>query len=187
MFVKRKKDQHQRKVLMHRIADVRGGVSIAKSDIPSGAIVEGAIIAVADGKYHILPTALCIEALGASAKSVKVAKFHNFAIGQTVTKDAGAVASKITAIDDSNRAYDVLTLSAAIGEVKVGESIVAAKAVTTSNDSALLYEPFAVAGTSKDAEGDFVDVDAWLIGVTANLQAPASVINKLEGIVNIAK
>ena len=187
MFVKRKKDQHQRKVLMHRIADVRGGVSIAKSDIPSGAIVEGAIIAVAGGKYHILPTALCIEALGASAKSVKVAKFHNFAIGQTVTKDAGAVASKITAIDDSNKAYDVLTLSAAIGEVKVGESIVAAKAVTTSNDSVLLYEPFAVAGTSKDAEGDFVDVDAWLIGVTTNLQAPSSVINELKGIVNIAK
>lgn len=187
MFVKRKKDQHQRKVLMHRIADVRGGVSIAKSDIPSGAIAEGAIIAVAEGKYHILPTALCVEALGATAKSVKVAKFHNFAIGQTVTKDAGAVASEITAIDDSNKAYDVLTLSAAIGKVKVGESIVAAKAATTSNDSALLYEPFAVAGTSKDAEGDFVDVDAWLIGVTANLQAPASVINKMKGIVNIAK
>lgn len=187
MFVKRKKDQHLRKVLMHRTADVRGGVSIASSELPSGVILEGAIIAKSEGKYKLLPSAKCTEDLASSGKALKVEKYSNFAVGQFVTKDAGAVASKINSIDTTNKSYDVLNLAAVIGEVKAGESVVAATAATTSNDSTLLYQPFAVAGTSKDVEGDFVDVDAWIIGVTANIQAPASVVKELKGIVNIEK
>ena len=55
MTIKRRKDIETPRVLMHKIADIRGGVSIATSDLGGNYIPEGAVISAAvNGVSHVV-------------------------------------------------------------------------------------------------------------------------------------
>lgn len=185
MYVRKSKDTKAPKVLMHKIADVRGGVSLDTSAMIGEVIMEGAIIATNAGKYVLLPTAKVVEAVTSSGKVIKVAKNHGFKANDFVTAGENAVASKINTIDSSNKAYDVLNVATAIGALNIGDAVAGAKSATTSADSQFAFEPFAVAGTTKKVESAKTDMDAWVVGVTKNIVAPDSVVAKLKGIVNV--
>lgn len=81
---------------------------------------------------------------GDSALSIKVAKGSLAYVGMFI--GSGKKGAEVTAIDKTNKAYDVLTIKAAFGE-------------NIAKD-AVLFEATAVAGTSKKNTSNFVLFDA---------------------------
>ena len=81
MQVNRRKDVRTPRVLMHRIADIRGGVSVKASELGGDFLYEGAVLSAADekGLCHVVKIAHVVAEVGASDKTIKVKKGHNFA------------------------------------------------------------------------------------------------------------
>ena len=187
MTVTRKKDNRTPRVLMHRVADIRGGVSIKVSELGGDYLREGAVLSAPDGNglSHVVKVADVYAAVAAADTTVKVKKFHNFMVGQFVMVATGAKASTITAIDTSNKDYDTLTLDQALGEIALGGQLSEAAAKSTTTTSALKYAPKAIAGTGKSFEQNSnLDMDAWVIAVTKGNPLPSFIESALKGIIN---
>ena len=126
MTVKRRKDVRTPKVLMHKVADIRGGVSVNVSELGDDFLPEGAVLsAPVSGVCHVVKVAVAYEAAAADATSLKVKKYHQFKVNDVITLDAGGASVKITAIDKSNASYDTLTIAEALGAVALGVALVA--------------------------------------------------------------
>lgn len=189
MTVKRRKDANIPLVFMHKVADIRGGVSVKTEELGGDYLKEGAVIsAPIDGICHVVKVAEVVEQVGSSSTAIKVKKLHNFKVGDFVLADEKAVAAKITKIDTrTSKEHDTLTISEALGEIPVGGAIAEAKAGSTAseNESALKYTPLAVVGTGRIIEPNTnIIVDAWLIGVTKGNVLPTCVSKYLSGIIN---
>lgn len=190
MTVKRKRDVDTPRVFMHKLADIRGGVSVAASELGGDFLREGAILsAPVNGITHVVKTAQVVAEVAASGKAIKVKKLHNFKVGDIITSALGKAAHAITAINDSGKVYDELTIGTAIGALAIGDVIVEAKAEATgetSSKSELKYEPQSVNGTGKpfDPKSN-INTDAWVIGVTKGNICPAFIAEKLRGIINL--
>lgn len=187
MTVQRRKDSKTPHVLMHRVADIRGGVSVKASELGGDYLKEGAVLSAADesGVCHVVKVAEIVADVEETGTAIKVKKFHNFKVGDFAMVNVGGVAYDITGIDGSNKNYDVLTVSTALGEIKKGGFIVEAAEKSTGTDSALKYVPQSVAGTGKlIAPNQNIDTDAWLIAVTKGNPLPECVSAYLKGIVN---
>ena len=179
MTVKRRKDSATRPIFAHKIADVRGGVSVATSDLAGNYLAEGAPLYYTGGKWHALKHARVAEKATATATAVKVEKTHNLKIGDVLLATIGDKASSVTEIDTSNSSYDTITLSAALGTIEAGAVLLEAAAVQESTGSALKHTIDALNGT-----GNFfppnsnVITDAWLIGVIKDPGFPADALPK---------
>lgn len=190
MTVKKRRDDLTPRVFIHKTADIRGGVSVAASELGGNYLREGAILsAPVDGITYVVKTADVIAEVAAEDKTIKVSKFHNFKVGDCIMAEIDKVAHKITAIDDTNKKYDTITVNTAIGAIAIGGFIVEAAAEATGTDSskaALKYEPQSVNGTGKpfDPKSN-INTDAWVIGVTKNNPVPGFIIDKLKGIINL--
>ena len=190
MTVKRKRDVDTPRVFMHKLADIRGGVSVAASELGGDFLREGAILsAPVNGITHVVKTAQVVAEVAASGKVIKVKKLHNFKVGDIITSALGKAAHAITAINDSGKEYDELTIGTTIGALSIGDVIVEAKAEATgetSSKSELKYEPQSVNGTGKpfDPKSN-INTDAWVIGVTKGNICPAFIAEKLRGIINL--
>lgn len=190
MTVKRKRDVDTPRVFMHKLADIRGGVSVAASELGGDFLREGAILsAPVNGITHVVKTAQVVAEVAASGKVIKVKKLHNFKVGDIITSALGKAAHAITAINDSGKEYDELTIGTTIGALSIGNVIVEAKAEATgetSSKSELKYEPQSVNGTGKpfDPKSN-INTDAWVIGVTKGNICPAFIAEKLRGIINL--
>lgn len=186
MTVTRRKEDKTPRVIMHRIADIRGGVSVATSELGGDYLAEGAVLSAADenGLCHVIKTAQVAVAAQASDTSIKVAKGHNFAKGDAVTTKTGGAAYAITAIDTaSSKAYDTITVGTALGALEKGTVIFEAKAAGSA--SALKYTPQSLNGTGKPFRTDSnLNTDAWLIAVTKDYALPDSISKHLTGIIN---
>ena len=189
MTVNRRKDTRTPRVFMHKVADIRGGVSVNTEELGGDYLKEGSVLsAPIDGICHVVKVAEVVAEVQASEKAIKVKKGHNFKVGDFVLIDENAVAVKITKIDDAtSKESDTLTISEALGAIAIGGAIAEAKEASSASDnkSALKYAPLAVAGTGKPVEKKTnLDVDAWLIGVTKGNVLPACVSKYLTGIIN---
>lgn len=189
MTVTRRKDTRTPRVLMHKVADIRGGVSVNTAELGGDFLKEGSVLsAPIDGVSHVVKVAEVVAEVQASEKTVKVKKGHNFKVGDFVLIDEKAVATKITKIDDAtSKESDTLTISEALGAIALGDAIAEAKEASSETDkkSALKYQPLAITGTGKPVEKKTnLDVDAWLIGVTKGNVLPACVSKYLTGIIN---
>lgn len=185
MTVKRMKDTRVAKVFVHKLADVRGGVSVVTTELSGDYLPEGAVVsAPIDGKSHIVKFAKVVEDVAASGTSIKVAKNHHFKVGDVVFAEAGSAAYAISAINSSNAAYDVLTVGTTLGALSNGAYLFhAPEAGETAG--AFKYVPFAVLGSGQpiDPQSNLIS-DAWVIGVTKGNALPALVANELKGIIN---
>lgn len=190
MTVKKRRDDLTPHVFLHKIADIRGGVSIAASDLGGNYLREGAILsAPVNGITHVVKTAEVIAEVGATDKTIKVSKFHNFKVDDFVMTEPGKVAVKITAIDDSGKKYDTITVDTALGAIALGGFLVEAAAAASgaeNSKSTLKYEPQSVNGRGKpfDPKSN-INTDAWVIGVTRSNPVPAFLIDKMKGIINL--
>lgn len=186
MTVKKRRDDATPRYFVHKTADIRGGVSVAASELGGNFLREGAILsAPIDGITHVVKTAQVTAEVAAADKTIKVSKFHNFKVGDFVLAAIGGVAHKVTAIDDTNKNYDTITVNTALGAIPLGGYLVEAKAEATDK-AELKYEPQSVNGTGKpfDPKSN-INTDAWLIGVTKGNPVPGFLIDKLKGIINL--
>lgn len=186
MTVKKRRDDATPHVFVHKIADIRGGVSVAASELGGNYLREGAVIsAPVDGVTHVVKTGQTAAQVGQSDKTIKVKKFHNFKVGDAIMTEPGKVASAITSIDESNKAYDILNVKTALGTIELGGFIVEAKAEGES-ETVLKYEPQSVNGTGKEFDPKSnINTDAWVIGVTLGNPVPDFLISKMKGIINL--
>ena len=82
MTVTRRKDTRTPYVLMHKVADIRGGVSVNVSELGGDFLKEGSVLSTPDnGICHVVKVAEVVEAVTATGKTVKVKKWHNFKQG----------------------------------------------------------------------------------------------------------
>lgn len=185
MTVQRRKDSRLPHVFVHKVADIRGGVSVKTSELGGDFLHEGTVLSSPEnGICHVVKIARVVEE--ASDTSIKVKKGHNFRQGDYVMADEGGKAYAITAIDTTgNKDYDTITVGTAIGTVPKGGFLIEAKAESADTSSALKYTPLAVVGTGKPVlPNSNIDTDAWIIGVTSNNPLPACVTKHLTGIIN---
>lgn len=184
MTVQRKKETRTPKVFIHKIADYRGGVSVATSDLGGDYLQEGAVLSKpVDGICHVVKTANISAVASSTDKVISVSKGSQFKVGDFVMISLNGKATPITGIDKSGKTADKITLKAALGDVVVGDFLVEAKAEQTTSGAALKYEPFSINGTGKEVfQNDNINTDAWLMCVTSGNPLPSffnlkSVIN----------
>ena len=189
MTVKKKRDNSVPRVFVHKTADIRGGVAVAASELGGDFLREGAILsAPVDGLTHVVKTAQTTAEVQAAEKTIKVGKHHNLKVGDFILAALGAAAVKITAIDETAKTHDTITVDTALGAIPLGGFIAEAKEASTAEDkkSALKYEPQSVNGTGKpfDPKSN-INTDAWVIGVTKGNPVPGFILDKLKGIINL--
>ncbi len=187
MTVRKRKDTRTPRVIMHKVADIRGGVSVNISELGGDYLREGTVLSAPDnGICHVVKTARLTAEASTSDVNIKVDKYHNFKIGDYVMAATKAKAYAITAIDTSNKAYDTITIGTTLGvKIEKGASIIEAKAESASTTSELKYVPFAIVGTGKPIIPDTnLDTDAWVMAVTKDNPLPDAVASLLKGIIN---
>lgn len=187
MTVKRRRDADLASVLMHKVADIRGGVSVAVSDLGGDWLREGAVLsAPVNGLCHVVKYAKVVAEVAAAGKAINVAKGHNFKVGDYVMAATQAKAYAITSISTTNKEYDVLNVGTALGAISKGAFVMEAKEESADTASALRYTPCAVVGTGKPViAGENLDTDAWVIAVTKGNGMPATIATALKGVINI--
>lgn len=186
MTVQRRKDTQTPRVLIHRIADIRGGVSVNVSELGGDFLREGSVLsAPIQGICHVVKIAELTAEAAAADKEIKVKKGHCFKVGDFVMADEGGKAYAITAIATKEKTYDTITVGTALGAIAKGGFLIEAAAEATGTDSKLKFEPLSLVGTGKPvAQGQNFDTDAWVIGVTKNNPLPECVKKHLTGIIN---
>ncbi len=186
MTVSRRKDTKTPRVFMHKTADIRGGVSVNVTELGSDFLQEGAVLsAPKDGICHVVKVAQVTAQVAESDKTITVKKGGQFKVGDFILTKLGNKASKITAIDNSGKDNDKITIDAALGAIAIGDFIVEAKAASTTTTSELKYAPFSLTGTGKPIDPKSnLNVDAWVIGVTQGNPLPDFISEKLKGIIN---
>lgn len=173
--IDRRKDNRIVKCILHRVADIPGGVTVSVANLGGSALFEGTPIGVgANGMYTVCKTAQVITQAEANATTYEVAKGHHFKVGDRfATADCNG--QTITTIDKSDAAKDVITVGTTLGAV--------VKAGTCAFESSgankvLKVTPCAVAGSNWDVNPDeSLFVDAWVIGVVKKANAP--IVNNL--------
>lgn len=153
MDVKRTTEYQYMPFIVKELEDHVGGTSIALADLRKDidSVPPGAYIGVDDnGIGHILKCAPLLDDVGASAKTLKVQKNHQFKINDFVTsKDKADVkAYKITGVDTSNDDYDSLTVGTTLGvALDKGDSIIQVGAEDAVGGASVL--PYKFLGISK--------------------------------------
>lgn len=176
MTVSRRKDSDaSSSVIMHKVADIRGGVSVKTSNLGGNVLYEGTpVTAPKDGIVEVVKYAQLAKATANGDKTVVVTKRHNFAVGDKLAFGESTKAT-ITKIDTSATSTDTITISVIVG------GVFAKGAFIPEADST--KEPFAIVGETKEFSQDSnLAEDAWVIAVTKGLNP--EVAEKLKGVVN---
>lgn len=149
MYFKREREFQYHPGIEHILEDVQGGGTIDRKSL-AGAIFAGVkldelpplCLVVRDektGVFHALKTAKTVA--GGSGTTIRVAKNHLFAVGDFVALggDFKGASDAITAIDKSNKGYDVITVADSIGEPTEGLVLVSAKAKAEAGSAEQSY------------------------------------------------
>ena len=188
MTVTRKGDVETPRVIMHKVADIRGGVSVDVTELGGKYLREGTVLsAPVNGICHVVKVGTAVDAVAEVGKEIKVAKFHNFKVGDFVCVKVGGVAVKSDKVDASLKQYDVITLSAALGAIEAGGQIMEAAGAADGEKatSELKYKPLSIVGTGMPIEADTnLITDAWVMAVTKGNPLPEDIASELKGVIN---
>lgn len=186
MTIKRKIDSRVVKCILHRTADIPGGVGVSVANLGGSALLEGTPLGEGkDGLFEVCKTAKVLTQAEANATTYEVAKGHHFKVGDRFAAN-DCNGQLITSIDKSDVAKDVITVQTTLGKlVKAGDCAFESK----GGDTTLKVTPIAIAGSSEDvASGDNLWVSAWVIGVVREDNAPAvseTIKSALKGVVYV--
>lgn len=171
LTIKRKKDNRVVKCILHRVADIPGGVTVQVANLGGSALFEGTPIGKgSNGLYVVCKTAQVITEATDAATTYEVAKGHHFKVGDRFAT-AACSGQTITAIDKTDAAKDVITVGTTLG-AKIAAGTCAFE--SSGANKTLKVTPVAIAGSNYDVEnGDNLFVDAWVIGVVKEANAPA--------------
>lgn len=186
MTIKRKKDNRVMKCILHRTADIPGGVGISVANLGGSALLEGTPIGKGNGGlFEVCKTARVLTQAEANATTYEVAKGHHFKVGDRFAAN-DCNGQVIASIDKSNESKDVITVQATLGKiVKAGDCAFESKGANAT----LKVTPIAIAGSNEDVEnGENLWVSAWVIGVVRESNAPATndvIKTTLKGVVYV--
>lgn len=172
--IERSADSRVIKSILHRVADVPGGVTVKVAELGGAALKEGTPLAyaAADGMFHVAKTALIVSNAADDATTYDVAKGHHFKVGDKFGTE-GANGQAITAIDKTtNTDKDVITVGTTLGVAITAASKTVAFETNTGAKTPK-YAPTAIAGSNYDVvASDNLFVDAWVIAVVRVGNAP---------------
>jgi hypothetical protein len=172
--IERSKDSRVIKAIVHRLADIPGGVTVKVAELGGSAIVEGTPLAYAsaDGMYHVCKTALIVSDAANDATAYDVAKGSHFKVGDRFATE-GANGQLITAIDKTtNTDKDVITVGTTLGVAITAASKTVAFESAAGN-KVPKYVPTAIAGSNYDVvASDNLFTDAWVVAVVRSGNAP---------------
>ena len=188
MTVTRKGDVETPRVIMHKVADIRGGVSVDVTELGGKYLREGTVLsAPVNGICHVVKVGTAVKAVAAASTEIKVDKYHNLKVGDFVCVKVGGAAVKIDKVDASPKQHDVITISAALGANEAGGQIMEAESEANGDTTTakLKHQPIAIVGTGKPIEADTnLITDAWVMAVTKGNPLPADIATELKGIIN---
>jgi hypothetical protein len=170
--IKRQSDTRQVGCILHRVADIPGGVTIDISTLGGSTLLEGTPIGVgATGKYNVVKTAKMVTQAANNAVNYEVAKGHQFKVGQYI--GTGSVAYTITAIDKTTNAdKDVITLNTTLGVVCAVDLVLYEAAAESAAAAAAKNTAVAIVGSSYDiTASENLVVEAFVIAVVKETNA----------------
>lgn len=176
--IERKTDSRVNKAILHRVADIPGGVTVSVASLGGDTLQEGTPLCVgSNGLYEVVKTAAVVTAY-ASGTSLEVSKGSHFKVGDEIVDEAGTVSGVIAAIDKSTNAdKDVITLEEAFAKGLAKGALI----VLDGQGNAI-----AIAGSNYTVKpNDNLFVDAWVIGVVREGNAPvvtAAIKSQISGI-----
>lgn len=184
LTITRKKDNRVVKCILHRIADIPGGVGVSVANLGGAVLHEGTPIGEgANGLYKVVKTAKLYANASNTDTAYKVVKGHHFVAGDYITcgNNNGQL---ISSIDKSNAAYDTITVGTTIG---AAFNAGACMTETTGANKTAAVAPVAVVGESYDVvPGENLFVNAWVIGVVKTASAPVvsdDIKSALKGVI----
>ena len=187
--ITRSSDSRVVKALLHRVADIPGGVTVSIATFGGTALKEGTPIGAPDpttGLCLVVKTAEIITNAADDAVAYEVAKGHHFKVGDYFS--AGSASGQIiTAIDKTTSTVkDTITVGTTLG-VAITAGTIGAKAYqSTGVNQTASVTPIAVVGQNLDVvASDNLFVDAWLIAVVRESNAPpvnAAIKTALKGV-----
>lgn len=186
LTIKRKKDNRVVKCVLHRVADIPGGVTVQVANLGGSALLEGTPLGKgSNGLYVVCKTAQVITQANGTATDYEVAKGHHFKVGDRFAT-AACNGQTITKIDKSDAAKDIITVGATLGaQINAGTCAFE----SSGANKTLKVTPVAIAGSNQDVEGgENLFVDAWVIGVVKAANAPIvddSIKSALKSIVYV--
>lgn len=111
--ISRSNDSRVVKAILHRIADIPGGVAVRASVLGGPSLMEGTPLSIGtNGLLKVIKTAKVAEAYTSGDPSIKVEKGSHFVAGDKLSDADYTDVTVIASIDKSNAAYDLLTLTA---------------------------------------------------------------------------
>lgn len=170
MTIKRAKDNRVVKCILHRIADIPGGVTVKTANLGGTALFEGTPLGKGnDGVFEVCKTAQIVTKAEAIATTYEVAKGHHFKVGDRFATDA-CNGQSITAIDKSNATKDIITVGTTLGAV-VNAGTCAFE--SSGANKTLKVVPVAIAGSNEDVDANSnLFVSAWVHAVVRESNAP---------------
>jgi hypothetical protein len=138
--IERKSDSRIIKAIIHRLADIPGGVTVSVANLGGAALNEGTpLCAGSDGMYNVVKTGKVVTAYS-SGTSLEIAKGHHFKVGDKIADEAATMHATITAIDKTTNAdKDVVTLAGAFSSALAEDAKLILVAVTAVNHTGLAY------------------------------------------------
>lgn len=188
--IERKADSRVIKAILHRVADIPGGVTVSTGDLGGAALLEGTPMGLhTDGMFHVTKTALIVTDAANNATSYEVAKGHHFKVGDIIATE-GANGQTITAIDKTTHAdKDVITVGTTLGVAITAASKTVIFHAAATGGKVVKYPPTAIAGSTYDVvASDNLFCDAWLMAVLRTGNAPAvnaTLTGTMKGIIYI--
>lgn len=170
LTIKRKKDSRVVKCVLHRVADIPGGVTVSVANLGGSALFEGTPIGKgSNGMFEVCKTAQILTDATAAATTYEVAKGHHFKVGDRFAT-ASCNGQPITAIDKSDATKDIITVGTTLGAAITANTCAFE---SSGANKTLKVTPIAFAGSNEDvASGDNLFVSAWVIGVVKESNAP---------------
>ena len=170
LTIKRAKDNRVVKCILHRIADIPGGVTVKTANLGGTALFEGTPLGKGkDGVFEVCKTAQIVTQAEANATTYEVAKGHHFKVGDRFATDA-CNGQTISAIDKSDATKDIITVSTTLGAV-VNPGTCAFE--SRDANKTLTVVPVAIAGSNEDVDANSnLFVSAWVHAVVRESNAP---------------
>ena len=170
LTIKRAKDNRVVKCILHRIADIPGGVTVKTANLGGTALFEGTPIGKGkDGVFEVCKTAQIVTEAEANATAYEVAKGHHFKVGDRFATDS-CNGQSITAIDKSDATKDIITVGTTLGAVVNAGTCAFESSVANKT---LKVVPIAIAGSNEDVdEKSNLFVSAWVHAVVRESNAP---------------
>lgn len=110
--IKKSADSRDSLAILHKIADIPGGISVKSSILGGSVLYAGTPLSKASsGLYEAIKTAVVQNSYVGGATTIKVNKGHHFVAGDSLCNAEKNDNATIVSIDKSNSGYDVLTIS----------------------------------------------------------------------------